>query len=503
MKQAYIISWGSEEFASAREQFALIVDRLESAAVLRMEHGEVEGLISREGTELMRRLLQGHLDVRAAAETRERGVRGADGVVRSHVRGGCRRRLGTIFGEVEVRRCGYRAPEEGSLFPLDGELNLPKDSYSPGLRERLAFEVARGSFDQAVRAIETTTGGQVPKRQAEELAAKVSQDFEAFYQHRGSRGPEETRDPLVMSEDGKGIVMRKEDLREGTKRAAERESRKLKTRLSQGEKRNRKRMATVAAVYSIERQVRTPESIISVEGQKEEAPKVRARHKRVWASVERTPEQVTEEVFQEARRRDPEGQRPWVMLVDGHEGQLEDIHAAIERHGVEVTLILDFIHVLEYLWKATWCFFVPGCQEAEAWVGERALQILRGKASDVAAGMRRSATLRDLCQVERKGVDACADYLVKYREMLRYDRYLAEGFPIATGVIEGACRHLVRDRMDITGARWRLRSAEAILKLRSLHSSGDTEAYWAFHKAQEQTRNHPSRVASHDFRKAA
>jgi hypothetical protein len=504
MKQAYIISRGAEEFAAAREQFAWIVDRLQSVAVLGMEHGEVEGLLSREGTELMRRLLQGHLDVRAAAETREVGVRGADGVVRSHVREGCRRRLGTIFGEVEVRRCGYSAPEEGSLFPLDGELNLPKDSYSHGLRERLAFEVARGSFDEAVRAIETTTGGQVPKRQAEELAAKVSQDFEAFYEDRASQGPEETLDPLVMSEDGKGIVMRKEDLREATKRAAERASRKLKTRLSQGEKRNRKRMATVAAVYSIERQVRTPESIMSVEVQKkEEVPKVRARHKRVWASVERTPEQVTEEVLQEARRRDPEGKRPWVMLVDGHEGQLEDIHAAIEWHGVEVTLILDFIHVLEYLWKAAWCFFVPGCQEAEAWVGERALQILRGKASDVAAGMRRSATLRDLCQEERKGVDTCADYLVKYRDMLRYDRYLAEGFPIATGVIEGACRHLVKDRMDITGARWRLRSAEAVLKLRSLHSSGDTEAYWAFHKAQEQTRNHLSRMASHDFRKAA
>lgn len=504
MKQAYIISRGAEEFAAAREQFALIVDRLQSVAVLGMEHGEVERLIAREGTELMRRLLQGHLDVRAAAETREVGVRGANGVVRNHVREGGRRRLGTIFGEVEVRRCGYSAPEEGSLFPLDGELNLPKDSYSHGLRERLAFEVARGSFDEAVRAIETTTGGQVPKRQAEELAAKVSQDFEAFYQHRASRGPEETLDPLVMSEDGKGIVMRKEDLREATKRAAERDGHKLKTRLSQGEKRNRKRMATVAAVYSIERQVRTPESIMSVEVQKkEEVPKVRARHKRVWASVERTPEQVTQEVFQEARRRDPEGKRPWVMLVDGHEGQLEDIHAAIERHGVEVTLILDFIHVLEYLWKAAWCFFVPGCQEAEAWVGERALQILRGKASDVAAGMRRSATLRDLCQEERKGVDTCADYLVKYREMLRYDRYLAEGFPIATGVIEGACRHLVKDRMDITGARWRLRSAEAVLKLRSLHSSGDTEAYWAFHKAQEQTRNHLSRMASHDFRKAA
>jgi hypothetical protein len=154
---------------------------------------------------------------------------------------------------------------------------------------------------------------------------------------------------------------------------------------------NRKRMATVAAVYSIERQVRTPESVMGVT-KEEDAQKPRARNKRVWASVERCPEQVTEEVFQEALRRDPERERPWLMLVDGHEEQLGQIRAAIDRHGVEVTLVLDFIHVLEYLWKAAWCFFVPGCEEAEAWVGERALQILRGKARDVAAGMRRSAT---------------------------------------------------------------------------------------------------------------
>ncbi|MGH8526081.1 MAG: hypothetical protein ACREXY_18325 [Gammaproteobacteria bacterium] len=127
---------------------------------------------------------------------------------------------------------------------------------------------------------------------------------------------------------------------------------------------------------------------------------------------------------------------------------------------------------------------------------ERALQILHAKASDVAAGMRRSATLRGLRRQTREGVDACADYLLKYRHMLRYDAYLAHGLPIATGVIEGACRHLIKDRMDITGARWGLESAEAILKLRSLRSSGDFEAYWAFHKTHELKRNHTSRYPS-------
>jgi hypothetical protein len=189
-------------------------------------------------------------------ETKREGVKGPDGVLRRHVREGCQGGLMRLFGEVRVQRLGYSARGEESGFPLDGELNLPRDSYSHGLRWRLAEEVARGSFDQAVLGIERTTGGKVPKRQAEALAAEFSQDFEAFYASRGSDGPEQALDPLVMSLDGKRIVMRWEDLWEATRKAAEREQHKLKTRLSQGEKRNRKRMATVAAVYSIERTVR-------------------------------------------------------------------------------------------------------------------------------------------------------------------------------------------------------------------------------------------------------
>jgi hypothetical protein len=157
MKLAYLIKQGVEEFAPAREQFALIVAQLQSTAVLDMEHGEVERLVWREGMELLRQLLQAHFDLRTGREKREAGMRGADGVMRSQVRQGCPRRLEILLGAVEVRRCGYSAPEERSLFP-GGELNLPKDSYSHGLRERLASEVARGSFDEAVRAIETTRG---------------------------------------------------------------------------------------------------------------------------------------------------------------------------------------------------------------------------------------------------------------------------------------------------------------------------------------------------------
>jgi hypothetical protein len=258
--------------------------------------------------------------------------------------------------------------------------------------------------------------------------------------------------------------------------------------LSRGEKRNRKRMATVATVYTLAPQVRTAEAIM---GREDEpcAERARVQNKRVWASLERDPAEVTEEVFQGARRRDPEQRRVWAMLVDGHKEQLKHIRACMRRHLVGVILILDFVHVLEYLWRAAYCFHAPGTEQPESRVAERALQILRGHSSHVAAGMRRSATLRQLLPKQRQAVDECANCLLTYKDLLKYDEYLAQGLPIATGVIEGACRHLVKDRMDLTGARWGLQRAEAVLKLRSLASSGD-ESYWEFYKAQALRRNH-------------
>lgn len=155
--------------------------------------------------------------------------------------------------------------------------------------------------------------------------------------------------------------MRQEGLRQATKMAAEKEQHKLKTRLSRGEKRNRKRMATVAAVYSIERYVRSAESIMKLDEKTAGQTRPRARNKRVWASVSREPEVVTDELFQEDMRRDPRLRRQWAVLIDGQPQQLKNILESIEHYDVErAVLILDFIHVLEYLWKAA--YFSPGRQ---------------------------------------------------------------------------------------------------------------------------------------------
>jgi hypothetical protein len=485
-------------FAAAEAKFLELVERLSSPEARRLTHGDLESHIASEGREIQRRLLQGHLGLRATAERILRSVGGADEVDRTHHRRSVRGLL-TVFGLVTVLRMSYGARGKSSLSPLDESLNLPEELHSHGLRRLAAVEAARGSFDGAVDAIERSTGMVVGKRQVEGLVQRAAKDFEDFYARPESAQPAaDPNDLLVLSLDNKGIVMLRKYLLEKTRIAAENEEHKLERRLSKGEKANRKRMATVAAVYDLTPQARTPEDVLAELRPVRDVskPRPRAKNKRVWARIEKSSEAVTRDVFKEAHHRDPRHRRRWVVLVDGDRHQIARVRRAAKQYEVKVTLVVDFIHVLEYLWDAARCFFEEDDKDAEKWVTERAFAILQGHSSDVAAGIRRCATLRKLPTKKRKGADDCADYLIAKRSMLRYDQYLPAGLPIATGVIEGACRHLICDRMDLTGARWSTKGAEAILRLRSLRSSADFDEYWPFHLEAEHRRNHASRYAN-------
>jgi hypothetical protein len=321
-------------------------------------------------------------------------------------------------------------------------------------------------------------------------------DMEAFYE-AGLATPAggTTSELLVLSLDQKGIVMRPDHLREATRRLAAESSHKLESRRTKGEKPNRKRMSTVAAVYSIAPFERRPEDVVNGLRRLQTTPSHRGRtpkpeRKRVWASLESTLDEVVVQMFDEAERRDPNRAKTWLVIMDGDHKLERAVRAEARRRKVEVTLCLDFIHALEYLWKAGHALHAEGTPELEAWVLERLTKILHGKVSDVAAGMRRSATKRGLSAAARKPIDIAARYLLKHRAMMRYDRLLTLGAPIASGVIEGTCRSLVNDRLDITGARWSLPGAEAVLNLRSIIRSGDEDAYWTFHFAREKERNH-------------
>jgi hypothetical protein len=375
-------------------------------------------------------------------------------------------------------------------------LNLPEEKHSHGVRRLVALEVPRGSCEDATETIRRITGAKLGKRQGEHLALRSAVDFEAFYERR-EHDAVDRDDALVLSCDGKGVVMRSDALRPQTKKQAASSEHKLKTRLSRSEKRNRKRMAEVAAVYEITPEVRAPADIMPATDEEREDARAgpEAKNKWVCASVTDDAAKVIARMFDEAERRDGDHQRSWVVLVDGNNHQIDRVKHEAKKREIKITILVDYVHVLQYLWSAAWCFFTEGDPAAERWVQEKARAVLEGNASTVAAAIRRKATRLGLEAKQRENADTAADYLLAKRAYLDYPTALSNGWPIATGVIEGTCRHLVKDRMDITGARWGLEGAEAVLKLRALKSNNHFDAYWRFHLTQERNRVHKARYA--------
>jgi hypothetical protein len=331
------------------------------------------------------------------------------------------------------------------------------------------------------------------KRQVELAVVNAAADIPAFYAARVAV-PCTASMLLVLSADSKGIVMRPEALRPATAKAAARQGR-MRTRLTAGEKPNRKRMATLACVYDADPAPRRPHDVIAPpggrHGSRKLRPRPKAKAKWLAGSVEADPAEVIAAAFDQAEARDPQHLRTWVVLVDGAEHQLDLIRAEAARRGITIHIVIDLIHVLEYLWKAAWSLHPAGDPAAEDWVAVKALAVLAGDSAQVAAAITAETQAAGLTAGQRHGADACVRYLTSKHEFLRYDQALAAGWPIATGVIEGACRHLIGDRLDITGARWGLDGAEAILTLRAVISNGDFDEYWQFHLDREHQRLYP------------
>ena len=490
-----------DPFVSARESFDELVKLLGGDAAPRT-HAGLEETVIESGTELMRQLLQARLDllfererIRWSQAPHEPGVE-----VRARDR-----QLETQVGRLVVWRHGIKqAGDKAACFPMDEELNLPADLYSHPLRERTADQVRGQAWDHVVEHIDERTGGHVPKRQAEQLAVRAAQDFEAFYEQPANDTVSE-KALLVLSSDSKGIRMRPEALREATRKAAEAEQAEAVRGDPMAPKKARrhdKRMAIVTAVWEQEPNPRTARQIIAnlrpntakASKKRKKAKKRRAprpQNKRLWASVDKDQSKGITEMFDEADRRDPERSRNVVVLVDGEESQETAILDEGRRRGRSLTLVLDIIHALSYLWGAGFALCHKDPRKTEAWVVRFLEKLLTQPVESVVADIQRSAAQRRLTAKERKPVDKCLKYYRRRLFMMRYPLFLAQGLPIATGVIEGACRHLVQDRLGITGARWDLPGAEAVLKLRALHSSGDWKTYWHFHHKQEAARNYP------------
>lgn len=445
---------------------------------------DVEREQEKRSREAQRLLLQAHIEARGTGDVGAalKVVASGDKPAATYThRREQDRDLQTVFGAVRIRRQGYGMPGERSLHPLDEELDLPKRTYSYELQRRLVKKAVQGPFDEAVEAIEEATGVTVPKRSAEEVVKDAAKDFDAFYAQRQLPEGEPTGSLVVGAVDGKGVPMVKpqEALRV--------------VRRGKGEKANKKRMATVGAVFTQEPRVRTPEEVVESlfrtgpRSESQERPRVRPENKRIWASLTKSKEQVIRDVGAEMKRRDLKGEKKHVVVTDGERALQKRVMSVLPA----VLLILDLLHVLEYVWKAAHVFHPEGSAEAEAWVKERALRILNGDVSQVVKGLRQMVTKRSMKGSKRKTLLRVAGYLYRNRSRMRYHEYLAQGFPIASGAVEGACKNLIKDRMERSGMRWTLPSGEAMIQLRATYLSGDIEEYWDFHVAQDQCRLHP------------
>jgi hypothetical protein len=453
---------------------------------MRLGVAGVEREIECRGRELLRLQLQAHIDARgpgdrgAAVEicTRE-GLPVRCTHKRLHTRS-----LVTLFGMIKLTRVGYSRPGHASVHPLDAELQLPARMYSYEVQRRLVKGALLGPFDEALALLADTTGIVVSKRTAEQIVRDASVDFDPFYTEREQPALLAEGSLLVAALDSKGIPMVKPV-------PAERFVRQGK-----GKKRQKKRMSTVAAVFSQTPEPRTPEAIVerlfsvAQSTAKREARASRPCHKRVWASLVTSKDLFIGKVRDEMVRRDPDRQHTWVIVTDGERG----LQRLVCEHFEDVPLVLDFLHVLEKLWHAAHALNAEGSPEAAAFVRDRALRLLRGHVSQVVKGLRQIATKRKLLGVKAKAVLGAAAYFYRNRSRMRYDEYLGNGWPIASGSVEGACKNLIKDRMERSGMRWTPAGAEAMLRLRATHLSGDFEEYWKYHIHQDQLRLYPEEL---------
>lgn len=385
----------------------------------------------------------------------------------------------SVFGEIEIPRAYYHKKGHNGLCPLDEELNLPERCYSYYLQELMSYFSVKGSYDEGLEDLEKILKIRLPRRSMESVVGEVGSVAEEFSEE--DRQEEEYQpkgEILVVAVDGKGIPIK----REGEK--------KERVRLKKGEKEGKKKISTVGVVYEVDRRVRSAEEIIKEVADKQESPdSPKLESKKYIGSLEKRKKEVIEEMKEEADWRDREGKREKVCLLDGERG----LWTLVLSIFMGMIYILDIFHVMEYLWKASYVFFREGSQEAMLWVKEQLVRLLKGEVEGVIEFLKEALSKNRLTKSRRNTLKKVIGYFERNKKHMRYDEYLKLGYPIGSGVVEGACRHLVKDRFERTGMRWTVKGAEAVLQLRIIHGNNTWERFWKSHINKEKMRRFGSR----------
>jgi hypothetical protein len=402
------------------------------------------------------------------------------------------RRYVSVFGELQIERFVYAVRQGQKQFaPLDARLGLPDGDFSYVLEDWLQRLCVREAFAESCSSLADLLGTKVSVRAAEHMHGKMAAHVEPFQAQLPPPAAQEEGEILVATFDGKGVPMRRpleERVRSGARR-------------KKGEKANKKQMACVAGVYSIDRFPRTAEDVLDeVRRRQRRADRPQPRHKRLWAEMTHVHEGETYNGRSlafiggaiELLQRDPDEQKPIVCVTDGERALIDEVQNWLPERTIH---ILDIMHVLSRIWQSAYCFHAEGSPEAESFVDHRLRMLLDGKVGAVIGGLRRLSTVHKLKGQTRSTLQDVIRYFDNNRNSMRYDEYLAAGYPIGSGVVEGACRHLVKDRMERTGMRWQVPGARAMLHLRSIYLNGKWDEFVNYRIKAEQAALYGKRAA--------
>jgi len=382
------------------------------------------------------------------------------------------RRYVSIFGKLHLVRPYFYRRGQGGQAPLDAELGLGEDCYSDLVREVYDDLSVYGVYHKACEIIGRLLGLTLSTRAIQSNVAEDAAEVANYYEQKPAPAPESEAEILVIQADGKGVPMILE------------EAQPDKVRLGKGEKRGCKKEAIVTSVYTIAPAPRTPEQVIASYYDQIRLPKPsQPQNKHLWATLDGKDAALSRLLAQVQPRTGQHIQHK-IALCDG----CSPLQVRIAKYFSDFTQILDFIHANEYLWKVANALFGETDERRLTWMKKHTLQLLSGKTKRLIAELRRQAKQPKMRKCTRTQLLVTANYFQRNLPFMDYPTYLALGYPIASGVIEGACRHLVKDRCELSGMRWSQNGAESLLRLRTVAENNDWEEYHAYRKQQRHLR---------------
>jgi hypothetical protein len=495
---------GEELISQLRE----MVDYVEDAYKQRRSAHEVEEGIFRRVLEIGRLALGLFFSLCGDADQGER-LTLANGKEVRRLKDLRKREYFSVFGLFELYRAVYGTREKQKIewVPLDAQLSLPESKFSYLLQDWDQDMAVDGPFDQVNDVIGKILGFRQSVNSLERTNRKMSESVEGFWAQETAPAAEEEGALMVIQADGKGVVMRAQTNAEDKPSVPAPHSGEKKGKEEKGGK---KKMALVGAAYTVDPFIRTPEQVLDAlfrDTKKEEQslprPKPLAKH--VRASLLRddngTMRPSYDEIFgwlaQEVALRNPDGDKPIPCVMDGQ----DTLWAALPKYLPDQKLIpiLDIIHVCSYVWDATHLFYTKGTPEAISFAKDRIGRLLEGGVDGVIRGLRWKGTYDNLPPKALEELERVCGYFENNRHRMAYDEYLAAGYPIASGVIEGACRNVVVDRMEHSGMHWVLDGAHAMLGMRCIKLSGVWDEFTRFRTKRESARLYPGYAANDEF----